>query len=177
VNICRIPGSDNTSVSLPQHLIGALGRLQSRPPGAIAGSVYIYDLVDQCTLSASCSVAAMLGYTTEAIHDMGLIGLASLIHPDDLTLVSEHYQRFTTLRFGEVITIAYRMKRANDTWCHLRSRETPLVIASDGFPLQILGIIQTIPHLSLAKTRNFTLVNRSSNRRKPAHVNAALIVQ
>lgn len=146
---CYVPCLDNTSVSLPQQLIEALGRLQAQAPNTILGSVYVYDLVEQRTLSVSCSVAAMLGYSADAIEAMGPVGLAALIHPDDLNLVSEHYQRFATLQSGEVITIDYRMRRADGAWCWLRSQETPLVKAIDGFPLQILGIIQNLTQLLL----------------------------
>ncbi len=144
MNTCRVSCPDNFSVSSHQRLIETLGQLQAQTPNTKLGSIYIYDLVDQHTLSASCSIAAMLGYTADAIHAMGAIGLANLIHPNDLNRVSEHYQRFATLQSGEVITVNYRMKRADGTWCWLHSQETPLVVADSGFPLQILGMIQII---------------------------------
>ncbi len=134
--------SDCTCVSSPQRLIEALGRLQAHTINTVAGSIYIYDLVDQCTLCATSSVSAILGYTDAEINTMGAIGMAALIHPDDLLRVSDHYQRSITLRQGEVLEIEYRMMRPDGTWCWLRSHETALVEAIDGFPLQVLGIIQ-----------------------------------
>lgn len=160
------PSSDPSFVSLPQHLVKALGRLQTQEPNPILGSVYIYDLVEQRTLCASCSVAAMLGYSADAIHAMGPVGLASLIHPEDLTLVSEHYQRFITLKSGEVIAINYRMRRVDGSWCWLRSQETPLVIASDGLPLQILGIIQNLTQFSASPTKKPPLSSGFFRRHK-----------
>lgn len=138
--------SNRFSTSSPQRLIKALGRLQAQEPNSIGGSIYIYDLIEQRTLSASCSIAATLGYTADTLDEMDAAGLGKLIHPDDLNLVSKHYQRFATLRSDEVIVINYRMKRADGTWCWLHSQETPLVMAVDGFPLQILGIVQLMPH-------------------------------
>jgi PAS domain S-box-containing protein len=126
----------------PQRLIEALGRLQAHTISTVAGSIYIYDLVDQCTLCATSSVSAILGYTDTEINAMGTMGMATLIHPDDLLRVSDHYQRSITLPAGEVLEIEYRMKRPDGAWCWLRSRETVLVQAIDGFPLQVLGIIQ-----------------------------------
>jgi PAS domain S-box-containing protein len=151
MNTCPTPCSDNSFISLPQRLVEALGRLETQQSNTIVGSVYIYDLVQQRTLCASCSVAAMLGYSADAIHAMDGVGLASLIHPDDLDLVSEHYQHFTTLQLGQAIASNYRMRRADGTWCWLRSQETPLVTASDGFPLQILGIVQVMTQPSITK--------------------------
>lgn len=132
-------------ISWPQQMIEGLGRLQRHAGDREPNSIYIYDLVEQRTLCTSYSVAAMLGYTADAIQEMGPTGLASLIHLSDLNRVAEHYQRFTTLSFGQVITIEYRMKQADGSWCRLYSQETPLVIAIDGFPLQILGMIQKAP--------------------------------
>lgn len=157
----------NNVGSFSQQLLEVLGRLQAHATGTVSSSIYIYDLVKHRILCASYPVAAMLGYTANEIHAMGEIGLASLIHPNDLNQVSEHYQRFTTLRYGEVITIEYRMRRADGTWCQLRSQETPFVPAIDGFPQQILGILQDITQLSTTNSRKPILSERSFRRYRP----------
>lgn len=154
MSTCSIPHTHQFSTSSPQQLVQALGRLQAQTPPTQLGSVYIYDLIEQRTLCASCSVGAMLGYTTEAIATMGPVGLANLIHPDDLDSVSEHYQQFAVLQPGEVISINYRMQQVNGTWRWLHSQETPLVTAIDGFPLQILGIIQAIAQPTMTHLRD-----------------------
>lgn len=130
-----------------QPLIEMVERLQTQAPSTILGNTYVYDLVDQQTLYSSYSIATLLGYTNQAIHDLGPTGLASLIHPDDLEAVSAHFQRFSTLNPNEVISVDYRMRRADGRWCWLRSQETPLVTAIDGCPLQILGIVQELNQL------------------------------
>lgn len=149
-------GTSNVFVSFPPQAIEALGRLQVDTTDTIPSSAYIYDLVEQRILNASASVPKMLGYTADTIDAMGPNSLANLIHPDDLDRVSEHYQRFSTLLPREVIAIEYRMKRSDGTWCCLRSQETPLLQAIEGFPLQILGLIQYLtqgsPRSSLRAT-------------------------
>jgi PAS domain S-box-containing protein len=155
----------STPVVFPKRMIEALGRLQEKTNSIAVGSIYIYDLLEQCTLCASSSIAAMLGYTAEAIHEMGPLGLANLIHSDDLNRVAEHYQRFTTLQPEEVITIGYRMKRADGTWCWLRSQDTPLVQAVDGFPLQILGILQDMSLPATRQIKRPTVLGKSFKRR------------
>ena len=164
VSTCSTPRTNQFSTSSPQQLVQALGRLQAHHPKNQLGSIYIYDLVEQRTLCASCSVATMLGYTTDAIAAMGPVGLANLIHPDDLDSVSDHYQQFATLKMGEVISINYRMQQASGPWRWLHSQETPLITAMDGFPLQILGIIQvlaqpTMTHLKDLLDHNNNLAN------------------
>jgi PAS domain S-box-containing protein len=111
---------------------------------AMPDTVYVYDLVDQRNVYSTRPLMEMLGYTTEQIRAMGIMGAAKLIHPQDLDQVANHFQRFITLVAGETIEIEYRVKRANGKWCWLRSVETPFVQAIDGFPLQILGIMQDV---------------------------------
>jgi PAS domain S-box-containing protein len=153
------------AILLPQRMIEALGLLQAQAVNMASSSIYIYDLVDQHTLCISHPVAAMLGYTSDKVHAMEPIGLASLIHPDDLERVADHYQRLTTLRRGQVITTEYRMQRADKTWCQLRSQETLLIQAIDGFPLQILGMLQdTTQHSTIKFVRRTSRVKYSKRR-------------
>ncbi|MGG6293940.1 PAS domain-containing protein [Leptolyngbya sp. AN02str] len=153
MNIDSIHCSGRASVSFGDRVSTALGRLQPQTNSNLSGSVYIYDLVEQHTLYSSCLVTDLLGYTSTPAQTKRLLNLACLIHPDDLAPVAEHFQRFTTLQPEEVITLDYRMQLANGDWCWLRSQETPLVQASDGFPLQILGMLHIqskppSPHLA-----------------------------
>lgn len=157
--------SANNSVSSPQRMLAALGRLQAHTTSTVLSSLYVYDLIEQRTLYASCPVATILGYTVDAVEAMSPVGLASFIHPDDLSRVAEHYQRFTALRYGEVIAIEYRMRRADGTWCRLRSQETPLVEATDGFPLQVLGMLQDITLPSITNSKP-SMVRQTLKRQK-----------
>jgi PAS domain S-box-containing protein len=138
----------NTAVPSSQRVIEILAQLQAQAREPIPSCVYIYDLVEQHTIYSSTSVAAILGYASAQIDSLGFLGLAKLIHPLDLQKVSEHFQRFLTLREGEVIAVEYRMKRPDGTWGWLRSHDIQLVQAIDGFPLQVLGIIQDITQYS-----------------------------
>ncbi len=149
----------NDFVSSSQNLISVLGWLQMEMSNSASGSVYIYDLVGQQTLYTSYPVVEMLGYTVDEIYAMGPIGLANLIHPDDLNRVSEHYQRFATLRSGEVIAIEYRMQQADGNWCCLCSQETALTTAQNGSPLQVLGVLQDITQRASINSENSLLVS------------------
>ncbi len=157
--------SYDDATSFPQQLVHTLKQSLAQTTNGLPLCIYIYDLVEQHTLSSSESVADMLGYTPDTIHAMGPTGLAALIHPDDLNRVAAHYQRFATLLHGEIITIAYRMKRADGCWCWLRSQEMSLVQAIDGFPLQVLGIIQDITALKPTDANRPPLLKRPLRRR------------
>jgi PAS domain S-box-containing protein len=153
VNIRDIHCSGHASAAFSKRVIDALGQLQPQTNSSTPSRVYIYDLIDQHTLYANCSVAELLGYPAPETQTAEPIQLASLIHSDDLERVAEHYQRFSTLRPGEVITVDYRMKRADGTWRWFHAQETTLLHANDGFPLQILGMLQDLSSLSIT---NFT---------------------
>lgn len=138
------PNQLYNSKTVPQGMIEALERIHNEGFNSALESVYIYDLVERQTLWASNSVPAMLGYGVDDTQLMGHLGMVNLIHPEDLPIVLEHYQKFDTLKSGSVITVEYRMQRADGTWSRLRSQETPLTIAVSGLPIQILGILQEV---------------------------------
>ncbi|MBD1909725.1 MULTISPECIES: PAS domain-containing protein [unclassified Leptolyngbya] len=135
----------NTSPTLLLHTLEHLKQYCQSDADATQSSIYIYDLASQCNTYSSSSLGAMLGYSDQEMHSMGAMGLAQLIHPSDLDALSAHFQRLFTLADGEVISIEYRMKRADGTWCWLRSQETPMAMVDDA-PLQVLGLIQNINH-------------------------------
>ncbi|OUC13482.1 MAG: hypothetical protein B0A82_16925 [Alkalinema sp. CACIAM 70d] len=141
----KTDAATNSQIFLPwpQRMIALLKKLQTNSIDSLPGCFYIYDLIEQRNLCASSPVTSLLGYTIDEIHTIGVNGLATLIHPDDLQHVSDHYQRFTTLQWGEVICSEYRMKHSDGSWCWIRSEETPLLMAIEAFPKQILGFIQT----------------------------------
>jgi PAS fold len=137
----------------PKHVSEALTRLQGHTKTSsdtAPDSVYIYDLVNQYTICLSYSVPELLGYTADQLESFGDLGLAKLIRPVDVLPVADHFQRFSMLGADEVIAIEYQMMQANGQWCWLRSQETPLVYSSQGFPLQILGLVHIVPTLSFA---------------------------
>jgi PAS domain-containing protein len=144
MNVYNSPRQIYVSMAFPQGMTEALERLHTENPDSALESVYIYDLVERQTLWASNSVTSMLGYGEDDTQIMGPMGLVNLIHPDDLETVLDHYQKFDTLKSGTVIVAEYRMKRADGSWGRLRSQETPLAIAVDGLPVQILGILQDL---------------------------------
>jgi PAS domain-containing protein len=135
---------NQVSILFPQHVMAVIQQLQLPTDSLDRSSFSIYDRVEQRILSTSTSVAVLLGYSADALDHMGELGLATLIHPDDVDRVAEHYQRLTTLRLGEMLTLKYRMKREEGLWCWLRSREVLLEPENQKFPSQILGVLQVL---------------------------------
>lgn len=145
--------NNNSVISLPQHLTALLKWSLLPTENPELGSVYVYNLVEQRLLCASCSLANILGYTPRMIRAMNRVELTDLVHADDRLPLVMHAQQLATLQYRQVITIAYRMKRADGTWCRLSARETPFVMGSDGLPMHLLGTIQDQAQLSQTKQR------------------------
>lgn len=132
------------SVTSPLQVLEVLTHLQRQSSSQTLSSIYIYDLVDQCNICSSQSITSLLGYAPNHPQVMEEMGCAHLIHPDDLEQVAAHFQKFATLTAGKVIEVEYRMLRSNGEWRWLHSQETVFVQASNGLPLQVLGLIQDI---------------------------------
>lgn len=146
MDTCNGNHSNYASYRFVQTVAQVLKKLQTKSSSHLPYRVYVYDLIEQYTTYSSCSIATLLGYPSHRIEAMTAEGLEHLIHPDDLDRVSEHFQRLTTLRAEDVITLQYRMRQANGTWCWLCSAETPFIEATDNFPLQVLGIVWLVSH-------------------------------
>ncbi len=168
MNNCYSNNAANPFLPSSYRVIAALGRLQTVAQQGVGGSIYIYDLIEQCTLCSSSALLSMLGYGEQELgyqwNGMEQFGLANLIHPDDLERVADHYQRFAILRSTEVIQTTYRMKHADGSWRWVRSQETPLVIASDGLPLQILGSVSLMVDSALSLSQRRRLLRSSGQR-------------
>lgn len=136
--------SISSSVAFPQRENAEWrGCFNQRLLDTIPDAVYLFDLVAQRNIFSTRSIGNLLGYD-EKMQETPEINLADLIHPDDLAAVADHFQLFTVLPAGKIVEIIYRMKRIDGQWRWLRSREISFLQAIDGYPLQILGIIQDI---------------------------------
>jgi hypothetical protein len=138
-------------ITFNEWVLDAIGKLKAHVGKTSDKSIYLYDLIDQSTLYYSgYSVPALLGYSLKHLESLGEFGLANCVHPADLQAIAVHFQRFSALATGEVITVDYRMQRADQSWCLLRSHDTPLMRPEERFPHKILGLVAdiSVPHLS-----------------------------
>ncbi len=106
--------------------------------------IFIFDLMAQRNVYVNRQISGILGYSPQAIQQMGTDFPANILHPDDLHVIREHYSWFATAKDGEVLENEYRMKHANGEWQWLWTRETVFSRATDGTPRQVCGVIQDI---------------------------------
>jgi len=70
---------------------------------------------------------------------MGENFISSLLHPDDVPIVSEQLQKLATATDGEILEIEYRMRDVQGKWHTLFGRETVFARTSDGTVKQVVG--------------------------------------
>jgi diguanylate cyclase (GGDEF)-like protein/PAS domain S-box-containing protein len=82
----------------------------------------------------------VLGYVPELIYRQGDEGLMSLIHPDDLPAVQEHFENLSQAKDDDILQFEVRFRHQNGEWRWFNQRNTVFQRTADGIPDQILGI-------------------------------------
>ena len=108
----------------------------------IPNLLYIYDWLAKRSIYVNRQVVETLGYTLLEIAQMGTDVLATLLHPDDMDTVKEHFKRFALATDSDIFEIEYRMKRKDGEWRWFRSRETIFARNIEGLPHHILGFAE-----------------------------------
>ncbi|HEY9672856.1 MAG TPA: PAS domain S-box protein [Waterburya sp.] len=117
-----------------------LQRMQEITPSL----VYIYDLSAQRSLYVNCQLAQILGHAGSEISFREVNWIPSLLHPDDVDRVTQHFQRFRDATDSEIVTIEYRIRHKDGEWHWLRTQATVFARNPEGLPEQILGVAQDI---------------------------------
>lgn len=102
--------------------------------------LYIFDLEEQRNVYTNHEIAKILGYSHEAIQQMGTQILLKITHPEDWEKVVTHLQNFLIAKDGDIFDLEFRVRQANGEWRWFYSRETPFNRTDDGKIKQILGV-------------------------------------
>lgn len=113
--------------------------------------LYVYDLVEQCSIYTNREVSRLLGYTPQEVKDMGAALMPTLLPPDDLAAFREHLKKFNTAKDGEIIEIEYRIRRKDGELRWFYSWDTLFTRDSEGKPKQIIGTVSDITDRKLAE--------------------------
>lgn len=101
--------------------------------------LYVYHLIERKIVYLNRATIDVLGYTKEEIVAGGMELLERLIHPEDITKISEYLEQIMIGLDGNVFEFEYRMQNADGIWRNLISRDTIFTRTSEGVPEQILG--------------------------------------
>ena len=106
--------------------------------------LYIYDLAAQKNIYCNPFISELLGYTPKQMQKFKDGLLDELIHPEDLSLLKEHFKNCLLLEKDKYLEVEYRIKDTNGGWHWLHDKNAIFSRGSDGEPKQILGIAQDI---------------------------------
>ncbi len=123
--------------------------------------VYIYDLFENKYIYSNKEAAKFLGYSPEQISEMGSESFISLLHPEDVKIITAHYARFTNALENEVFEVEYRIRHADGEWHWFRSYDILFSRTARGTGKQILGTCQDITkekNAALKLTEKFQLL-------------------
>jgi len=105
--------------------------------------LYLCDLTTYHISYVNPRVKTALGYDGEKVME-GRTSILEFIHPEDVVLVNDRFQRYGRAQDGEVLVLEYRMRHRDGGWRWLRDQGTVFTRAADGKPLQVLGAAQDI---------------------------------
>jgi PAS domain S-box-containing protein len=89
-------------------------------------------------------IGDILGFTAEALMEMGPFFLLSLAHPDEL---AEHEAHFTKLVAGEITDLVereFRLRSASGDWVWVHSRECVFQVTDEGRILKVVGTLEDV---------------------------------
>ena len=130
---------DITKRKLAEQALKSSQHFIQRIADASPNILYIYDILERRNFYINRQVATILGYTPPEIQTMGAAFLQTIVHPNDLPLLTAHFAKFETIKDGEILTVEYRVKHRNGEWRWIYSRDTVFSRTSDGKVQQILG--------------------------------------
>jgi PAS domain S-box-containing protein len=108
------------------------------------GLIYLYDLTEQRNVYLNSQSFNLLGYSPEAILNMGEQFMQQHMHPDDLAHMADYFKELSQIEDGKTREFEYRMRHANGEWRWFLSQDTIFSRTATGEPRQILGIAQDI---------------------------------
>lgn len=94
--------------------------------------IYVFNQLDQANEYSNRNLGEMLGYSPQEVKQMGAELMPTLIHPEDLPKVFEHFSKIQLLQADHVASLEYRVKHKLGHWVWLLSRDTVFRRSADG---------------------------------------------
>ena len=104
------------------------------------GIIYVYDIVQNREVYANKSVTEFLGYTEEELKNLGSDFVQTLIHPEDVEVISANDNSFSEVRDGEIRSVKYRIRNKAGEYRWMRAYETPFRRDREGKIVEKIGI-------------------------------------
>ncbi|MEB3188919.1 MAG: PAS domain-containing protein, partial [Snowella sp.] len=104
--------------------------------------LYILDPITWTNVYVNNQIIEILGYTPEEFQQGGSQIFLDILHPDDLSLLSDNMDFWQTAQDGEILTTEYRMRHKNGSWRWLRSRDVVFARDENQQVIKIIGTAQ-----------------------------------
>ncbi|NJL87708.1 MAG: PAS domain S-box protein [Leptolyngbyaceae cyanobacterium SM1_1_3] len=101
--------------------------------------VYIFDLIQQTTVYTNRDLAVVLGYCDRQISTASMDFLASTMHPEDFPQFVDYLQQLGAAADGELLSLEYRVKKADGGWVWFESVDTVFTRDEQGKVVQVIG--------------------------------------
>lgn len=111
---------------------------------AIPYLLCVHDPVEQRKLYENRSLAGELGYEADEAGLAGLDAFVTLAHPDDQTRAREQLDHAGEGQASDSAELAYRLRKADGSWCWVTRREIVLARDGAGKPRQVMSVVQDI---------------------------------
>ncbi|MGB3510102.1 MAG: CheR family methyltransferase [Microcoleaceae cyanobacterium] len=132
------------------------------------GIIHIFDLERNCVTYINASVSQLLGYTQDEILELDSNVMSTLVHPEDIERMRNHYQSFQNVADQEVVEIEYSVRHKDGFWMWLYTREVVFKRGPTGKVIEVLGVDTNISDRKQAQQRleqlNATLEQRVQTR-------------
>lgn len=136
----------------------------------IPNLVYIYDLDKNQNIYCNPFINEVLGFTPKQLQNYQTNLLAELIHPADLELVRQHFQKCSTLEEDDYLEIEYRIKDIKGEWHWFHDKNTIFKTNAEGQPQQMLGIAQDITNKKKNQLKTEKLTQKLEEKVKALEV-------
>ncbi len=114
--------------------------------------VYIYDLGTRKTVYSNTGAVKLMLYSQEEIVAMGDAVLPTIMHPEDFKRYTDTIlPSYARAGDNEVITYQFRMRRRDQVWRYMESRELIYSRNPDNAPHQIFGTCRDITDRVMAE--------------------------
>lgn len=116
--------------------------------------IYILNIWENKTVYINQQITKILGYTIADIYNNNSLWLQNIIHPEDLKLSHQNYEKIYHLDENQVNEMLYRIKHQNGQWRCLLFREVIFTKTPNGYPKEILGTATDITNI-INNIKNF----------------------
>ncbi len=101
--------------------------------------IYVFDIEKELNIYYNKEIFSLLKYSQEDIESYENRFFSTIIHSDDIEQVHKYHLDMVTAIDDEIRTIEYRIKRKDDVYIWLHSRDTVFQRNESGKVIQILG--------------------------------------